>query len=313
MKHPDSLDATRIDLNLLPIAIALSDGQSVSRAAVQLGMSQPAVSVALSRLRKFCNDPLFVRSARGMTSTPRGEQLVTVAREILRRFEDGLSLAVAFDPATSQRPFTFAMSDVGEVVFLPQLLKRLAVEAPQTRVRSASMPPQQLADALEAGEVDLAIGYFPDLTKSWFFQQRLLSHHFTCLLRADHPIEGAQLTLDQFLQLEHAVVRSEGRSQEIFERFLKTRGIVRKVALHTPHFLSIPHLVAQSDMVVTVPHAVGMVYGTPAHRLKVILPPFVSPIIELKQHWHRRFHRDPRSVWIRGIVSELFNERTDQW
>jgi len=210
-----------------------------------------------------------------------------------------------------------AVLDASDVVYLEKIGDRMAAAIP-TRVggrqpaHCAAVGKAMLA-ALEAGEVDLAIGYFPDLTKSWFFQQRLLSHHFTCLLRADHPIEGAELTLEQFLQLEHAVVRSEGRSQEIFERFLKTRGIVRKVELHTPHFLSIPHLIAQSDMVVTVPHAVGVVYGTPSHRLKVMRPPFASPTIELKQHWHRRFHRDPRSVWIRAIVSELFNERTDEW
>ena len=108
-------------------------------------------------------------------------------------------------------------------------------------------------------------------------------------------------------------MQSEGRSQEIFEALLEARGLARRIALYTPHFLSIPKLIARSDMVVTVPHAVGIEYGKPAYGLKVIQPPFPSPRIELRQHWHRKFHRDARSVWLRKLLSSLFNEATDEW
>ena len=302
-----------LDFNLLAIAVAIEEEGGASHAALKLGMSQSAVSGALARLRSHFNDPLFIRSAGGMTPTPRGAQLVASARSVLRRFDDEILASVAFDPASTQRPFKFAMSDVGEMVFLPRLLQRLAQEAPAAPVRSVSLRPSRLDEALGDGEVDLAIGFFPDLKKSDFFQQRLLSHHFTCLLRADHWIQGNRLTMKEFLSLRHIVVQSEGRSQEIFERSLKTRSLSRRVALTTPHFLGVPRLVAVSDMVVTVPHALGLVYGTAANGLKRIKPPFDSPTIELKQHWHRKYHKDARSIWLRAVVSSLFNDATDEW
>jgi DNA-binding transcriptional LysR family regulator len=205
------------------------------------------------------------------------------------------------------------MSDVGEMVFLPKLARTLAKASPETPVRSVSMPPQQLAEAMQDGDVDLAVGYFPDLKGGDFFQKRLFTHHFLCLLRSDHPVRGEALTLEQFLNLQHAVVLSEGRSQEILEGHLKELGLVRRVAIYTPHFLSIPALIAHSDMVVTVPHAMGIAYGKPAFGLHVMQLPFASPRIQLRQHWHTKFHKDARNVWLRGIVSELFNASTDEW
>lgn len=303
----------KLDFNLLVIAVAIEEEGGASHAALKLGMSQSAVSGALARLRAHFNDPLFIRSAGGMTATPRGAQLVGSARSILRRFDDEILSTVAFDPAITRRPFTFAMSDVGEMVFLPRLLRRLAKDAPSASVHSVSLRPSQLAEALGDGDVDLAIGFFPDLKKSDFFQQRLLSHHFTCLLRADHWVQGNRLTLKEFLGLSHIVVQSEGRSQEIFERFMNMRALSRRVALTTPHYLGVARLVATSDMVVTVPHALGLVYGTAANGLKTIKPPVESPKIELKQHWQRKYHKDARNIWLRSVVTELFNDATDEW
>jgi DNA-binding transcriptional LysR family regulator len=302
-----------LDLNLLRVAVAMLDAGSVSQAGKVLGLSQPSVSESLAKLRHHFDDALFVRSGRGMSPTPRGAEIANAAREVLLQVEQKLGPCVPFDPRQAHRPFTFAMSDTGETVFLPKLSKTLAKASPETPICTVSMPPQQLTKAMEDGHVDLAVGYFPDLKGSDFFQKRLFTHHFVCLLRRDHPIRGEVLTLEQFLNLQHAVVLSEGRSQEILEGHLKELGLVRRVAIYTPHFLSIPALIAHSDMVVTVPHAMGIVYGTPAFGLQVKRLPFASPRIQLKQHWHTKFHKDARNVWLRGIVSELFNASTDEW
>ena len=304
---------SKLDLNLLRVVVTMLDAGSVSQAAKTLGISQPSVSESLAKLRDHFDDALFVRSGKGMSPTPRGAEIANAAREILLHVEQKLGARVPFNPARAHRPFTFAMSDVGEMVFLPKLARALAKASPDTPVRSVSMPPQQLTKSMADGDVDLAVGYFPDLKGSDFYQKRLFTHHFVCLLRSDHPVKGNALTLEQFAELQHAVVLSEGRSQEILEEHLKELGLVRRVAIYTPHFLSIPALVARSDMVVTVPHAMGIAYGKPAFGLRAIRLPFESPRIQLRQHWHTKFQKDSRNVWLRGVVSELFNVSTDEW
>jgi len=304
---------SKLDLNLLHVAAALLDAGSVSQAAKRLGISQPSVSESLAKLRVHFDDPLFVRSRNGMSPTPRGAEIAAAARAILRNVDEQLGPHAPFNPEQAHRPFTFAMSDVGEVVFLSKLSKALGRASPDTPVRSVSMTPEQLAKAMEEGDVDLAVGYFPDLKRGEFFQQRLFTHHFVCLLRIDHPVRGDALTMEQFLGLSHAVVLSEGRSQEILESYLVEAGLTRRVAIFTPHFLTIPTLISRSDMVVTVPHAMGIAFGKPEYGLKVMELPFESPRIQLRQHWHEKFHRDGRNLWLRGVVGELFNPRTDEW
>lgn len=305
--------SARLDLNLLGVLVALGDAGAVSRAAERLGVSQPTVSAALARLREYFDDPLFVRAPGGMSPTPRGSEVVEAARDVLRRVDQTLRPDVRFDPTRRHRAFTFALSDVGEMVFLPKLTRALAKASPDTPVRSVSLRPSALDEAMNDGEVDLAIGHFPDLKPPHYSRKLLFTHHFVCLLRSGHRVQGSWLTMGEFLSLQHVAVQSEGRTQEILEAHLEARGVHRHVVLVTPHFLSIPRLIARSDLVVTVPHAVGIVYGRPEHGLKAMELPFVSPRIELYQHWHRKVHKDARNVWLRALVGQLFNVGTDEW
>lgn len=301
------------DLNLLRVIVALYDARSVSRAAQTLGLSQPTVSAALARLRKTFGEPLFVKTAGGMSPTARAHALVIAAREVLARVAADVLSETSFDPATTSSMFTFALSDVGEMVFLPKILQSLQRQAPSASIRSVSLPPLQIGQGLESGEIDLAIGYFPDLKSTVYFQQRLLTHHFICLLRADHPMRGHKLSLEQFLGLGHAVVRAEGRSQEIFEKYLERKKIQRRIVLRTPHFMSIPSIIGKSDLVVTLPHAIGQFYSRLGANIKIVQPPLAIPKIDLRQHWHRNYHHDPRHKWLRRLVSELFNDESDEW
>src|SRR5262249_14163737 len=153
----------RLDLNLLSIAVVLYEERAVSKAAVRLGMSQPAVSAALSRLRTAFDDPLFVRTAQGMEPTPRALALIPPARDVLARVDADVLSGIAFGPGTTTGTFTFALSDVGEMVSLPRLVESLQRLAPLASVRAVSPPPFALRKAMEDGEIDLAVGYFPDL------------------------------------------------------------------------------------------------------------------------------------------------------
>jgi DNA-binding transcriptional LysR family regulator len=248
-----------------------------------------------------------------MMPTPQAERIVAKARPLLEQLQNKALLQERFDPAIARQAFCFALSDVGEMVFLPKLLSSLHREAPLASVRSVSMSPAETASGMERGTVDLAIGFYPDLKQSHFFQQRLFTHHFVCLLRADHPVVKERLTVRQFLALEHAVVRAEGRTLEMFEKFLERNRLHRKVSLMTPHFMSVPMIVARSDLIVTVPHALGMWFAKTNANLRTVALPFRIRGVDLKQHWHRRYHGDARSRWLRQLVYRLFNDDTDEW
>lgn len=298
----------RLDLNLLPIVVALYERRSVSQAALALGMSQPAVSAALAKLRAHFDDPLFVRTPHGMEPTPRAAAIARSARGVLDRIEQEIVADVKFDPATTKRRFTFALSDAGEMIFLPKVLDRIRRLAPEATVRSVSLPASEIERGLESGEIDLAVGYFPDIKKSNFFQQRLYTDTFASLLRADHPIRSNRLTMAQFLSLGHAVVHAESRSQEVVDRYLARKRIQRRVVLDTPHFTSIPMIVAQSDLIVIVPQPLAEYFCSIMANLRMVSLPIEMPRIDVKQHWHRKFHYDAASRWLRSVVSSLFQD-----
>jgi DNA-binding transcriptional LysR family regulator len=133
-------------------------------------------------------------------------------------------------------------------------------------------------------------------------------------MRADHPLYAKRLSLKAFLDVEHVVVHAEGRSHEVVERVLERKRIRRKIALHTPHFLSVPTVVGRSDLIATVPRALALYFARLApQRFAVALPPVDVGSFDVRQHWHRRFHHDPRNRWLRRRIAELFNEATDEW
>jgi DNA-binding transcriptional LysR family regulator len=303
----------KFDLNLLPVLVAIHEHGSVSAAAQHLGMSQPSVSMALAKLREKYGDPLFHRAGHGMKPTARMRALVQPVRAALAGVDGTFASESVFDPKTTPRTFTLAMSDLGEMVFMPQILKRMRKLAPRAAVRSVAASAGQIERGLETGEIDVAVGYFPDLREKSFLERHLFYHHFVCLLRADHPITAGTLTMAQFLSLEHAVVYGAGRTYEIFERYLRAKKLHRRVVLETPHFLSIPSIIARSDLVVTVPHAVGVFVRDVHMNIRIAQPPMRTPKIDLKLHWHRNFQRDPKNKWLRELVADLFTDESDEW
>jgi len=305
--------AKSFDLNLLPVLLRIYEHGSVSAAAAHLGMSQSAISTTLAKLRVKYGDPLFQRVGHGMQPTARMRSLIEPLREALARVDRTFVSEHGFIPATTAQTFTVAMSDLGEMVFLPKILARIRELAPRASVRSVAASASQIGRGLESGEIDLAVGYFPDLREKAFLERHLFYHHFVCLLRANHPITAATLSVAQFLSLEHAVVYGAGRTYEIFERFLRAKKIRRRVALETPHFMSIPFVISQSDLIVTVPHAVGMFVQGVHMNIRIAQPPLRTPRIDLKLHWHRNFQRDPKNRWIRELVASLFTDELDEW
>lgn len=298
-------EMNHLDLNLLRVFEAMWRHGHLGRAAEELGLSQPATSHALQRLRVQLNDPLFVKVRSGMQPSARAIALAPVVQGVLGQVRAHLLAERSFDPALARRVFTIAMSDLGEAHFLPRIVARLMKEAPGVDIRSVLPKPAQLTDLLERSQVDLAIGFFPDLQGADVFQQQLFRHGFVCLARKRHPVVRGRITAKQFAALSHAVVQTETRSQELVEQYLQRHGVVRRQLLRSTQFMSIPPVIASTDLIVTVPLPVGEMFAKLVD-LQVLTPPFPIPALDLRQHWHRCQHDDPANRWLRGVTRELF-------
>jgi DNA-binding transcriptional LysR family regulator len=296
-----------LDLNLLIVFDALLRCRSVTRAAAELQMSQPATSFALNRLRSMLGDPLFIRTARGIHPTPHAEHLAGPLTAILERIRADLLQQPTFAPEAAERTLTLNMPDIGELVFLPSILKRLAAVAPKISVRTVNLPVAEIEPSLRAGTVDLALGFFPQLQSASLYQQRLFTHSFVCIVRHDHPSIGDKHTRRQFLDSDHAVV-SGGNADDSLDAELRDQGMTRRVVLRVEHYLALPTILSESNLIFTVPYAIGEGLAKLAD-IKLVQPPFKAKPRVVKQHWHSRFHHEPANRWMRSIVAELFVER----
>ncbi len=302
-----------LDVDSMRLMLALHDQHSVSRAAEVLGMGQSSASMCLRRLRKVFGDALFVRSTRGVAPTPRALALLPALRDILQRIDSDIAISGAFDPAVSQTAFTIAMSDVSEMALVPRILNRMKEIAPNGSLRIVTPTTPRLISGLANGSIDLALGHFPDLSSGNHLHQRLYSHSFVCLARRGHPVVSGRMTLTQFTECKHVLVHSEGSSQRIFEQHCKKIGISLKVTVRAAHFMSVPVIVAKSDLLATVPLAVGAVFHQ-SLGLEVFRPPMKCPRFALAQHWHRRFQNDARHKWLRSqLIVPSVKSISDHW
>ena len=302
-----AMDIRSVDLNLLVLFDAMARLRSVSRAAEAIGLSQPATSAALARLRATFDDDLFVRAGSQMEPTPRAQALGPVVQRVVQAIQAEILQPAGFDPANAQRSFTLLTPDIGEVAFLPGVLRRLRQEAPLVRLHALSMPRTAAAHALEAGEADLAVGFFPDLQKAGYFRQALFRTSYTCIACARNAAAPSRMTARQYLAARHIVVRPDGR-EHMLDRFLEDKGWHRHVTLELSHFMSLLPVLEDSDMVATVPRDLADVCRRYAD-LRIVEPPIKAPVIAVHQFWHLRFHKDPANVWLRNMVRSLFPPR----
>ena len=299
------MSGENLDLNLLAVLQALLEEQSTTRAAQRLNVSQPTVSFALKKLRHFFKDDLFVRSGVKMQPTPLAESIALPIQNITTSIQRDLLRDWSFDPQTTERTFTLSVADIGELVFLPLLLQELALRAPYARLRSLSLPPSTLPEAMASGPVDIALGFFPELNGANFFQQGLYQHPYTCLVSKDHPTIGSTLSLDEFWNAQHVVVSDINRHRDLLENQMNSMPKGRKVALETSNYMGIPEIVASSPYIAIVPRAVGQV-STRAANVRMLEPPMQLPLIDVKQFWHSRVHKDAGIIWFRNLIREIF-------
>ncbi|WP_438017751.1 LysR family transcriptional regulator [Sorangium sp. So ce315] len=298
--HPVHLAS--IDLNLLVVFDALLAEGSVTRAAARVGLSQSAMSHALGRLRALIDDPVLVRTPRGMIPTPRAQELAGPIREALAQIEATVARSPRFDPATARRSFSVATVDYVELILLPRLVQKLFADAPFVDLVARPYD-SDMWGSMETGKVDLAIGMFPTVPAG-FYRQRLLEEHYTCVVRRNHPVVRSKLTLKMYTSLPHALISPRGDGGGRVDEVLAEQGLSRRVALQIPHFLVAAHIVAQTDLVLTVPARIAQVFAD-MQALRVMKPPLELGGFSLDQVWHERQAKDPAHMWLRGIFAEI--------
>ncbi|HMA89164.1 MAG TPA: LysR family transcriptional regulator [Burkholderiales bacterium] len=301
------MNVNDVDLNLLRVFDAILRGRGVTAAAARLGLSQPAVSNALARLRTVFGDTLFVRTTSGMAPTPFASQLDEPVRQALALIESALTHGAAFEPVTSNRVFRFYMSDLGEISFLPPLVERVRRLATQVHLEASALALDEIPDALASGALDLAVGFLPGLAAP-VRRRRLFRDDYVCLMRADHPRIKKRLTRRLFEEASHALVSSTGSGHRVIEEALERHGLTRRIALRVPHFTVVPMVLERTDLLLTLPSRAARVFEQ-GGRFKSLPPPVPIPPADVGVHWHERFDRDPGNRWLRELILELFAEK----
>jgi len=302
------MELHQLDLNLLVVFNQLLIERRVSKVADNLGISQPAVSNSLAKLRKIFGDDLFLRTAKGMEPTPFADQLAESVSYALAMIHSGVNQRTTFEPSTAKRAFTIGMTDIGEIYFLPALIERLRREAPGVTLSTMRNAAINLRDELESGKIDLAIGLLPQL-KAGFFQRRLFSQSYVCLMRQGHRLDKRKMSLAEFSNAEHLVVISAGTGHGKVDELLLRSGVERTVRLTVPHYVSVGHILRGSDLIATVPKRLADRLVEPFGLVEVPHPAKL-PDVAINVFWHAKYHRSPANRWLRGVVFELFGSES---
>jgi len=290
-----------LDLNLLRVFDAVYQQRSVSRAAEALGLSQPAVSQGLTRLRLVLKDALFVRAGRGVAPTAAADVLARAVQPALQTVGQALHGAERFEPAQAQRGFRLHMSDIGESEFLPELMRAVRRRAPRVRIETRQLDYAQVENALDTGQIDLAFGYLPGVDKTQ--QQRLFTERYVVIARAGHPLLTERPSRRVLAQLDYVVVRHHTETARLLERL----ALQDNIRLSTPHFMVTPAIVARTDLVVVLPQRIAAKFAQ-AHALRIAQPRWGVADFGVDLHWSWRAQNDPANRWLREVAMELFRE-----
>ena len=299
---------TEIDFRLLSVFQALMDKRQVSAAANHLGLGQPSVSRALTKLRAHFDDPLFVRTQHSMEPTPLALELSPSVNEMLELYENKLSSGSSFDPATSRRTFHIAASEVGHVLLFSRLIEQVAELAPNVQLHAVPLGMNALISELERGETAMAFGPYPKLYAG-IHERTLYKERYVCLARKGHPVVSSRIDSKIFETCNHILISAQGmgHNHEQAESQLKKLCPSENIKLVTHNFLSAALLAEKTDCIVTLPSGAAQALDH-GDRLQVVEPPVKLPAYDIKLYWHERYHRDPAHKWMRELIYELFKD-----
>ena len=295
-----------VDLNLLRLFDAVYRARNVSRAAEALGLTQPAASHGLTRLRLLLGDALFTRTPGGVAPTPRADRLAVAVQAALATLERALHEPDRFEPQVSRKTFRIHMSDIGEGRFLPALMARLRELSPGVRVETMPLAPGDIAAGLDSGKVDFAFGFLPGVKDTQ--RAQLLKDRYIVLLRQDHPFvrhrRSGQALLEALQELDYVAVRTHAETL----RILQLLNLEDRLRLTTEHFMVLPAIVRATDLAVVMPRNIARGFAQEG-GYAIVEPPFPLRDFTVSLHWSKRFEADPGNRWLRQVITELFSER----
>ena len=310
------MDLAGFDLNLLRVFAAIMQERSVTRAGERLGLSQPAVSAALNRLRHLLDDQLFVRRGNEMEPTPRAEDMIGPVRNALDQLEAALQGARRFDPGAAQRTFTLLGADYFSMLLMPALADRMARIAPGVRLRLLDSGRADIERQLAQDAVDVVLEGPLDLP-DWVSRRVLFRSRFVVVARRDDPRPAAQgaapgdpFPLDLFCDLPHALRTIEGDLSGYADTALAEAGRSRRVILGAPHFHGVLLAVARGSMIAAVPETFAAAFAE-GLGLAVYRTPIPFPEPDIQMYWHSRHDRSPVHQWLRAQILELTQEDAD--
>ena len=295
----------KLDMNLLRVFDAVYRMRSVSRASDDLGLTQPATSQAISRLRLVLKDALFVRVQGGVEPTPKAQRLAVAVRLAISTLESALLEAEEFDAHSARRTFRLHLTDTGEALFLPRLITALTQVAPGIGLHSSAVPQDEIVSALDSGRIDFAIGFLPDVVGSQSVE--LMRDRHIVLLRHEHPLAVRGLAdvdvMTQISEIEFvAVVRPHSETMSL----MRLLDMDKRVKLTASHFLALPEIVQGTDLGVVVPLRIAHRFFLPFGAYKKVDPQF--PDFAVSLHWSKRFQHDPAHEWMRALLMDLCAE-----
>ncbi|MBP0593320.1 LysR family transcriptional regulator [Paraburkholderia sp. LEh10] len=293
------------DLNLLRVFLAISDLRSLTAAGERLGLTQPAVSHALRRLRTLFDDPLFVRTPTGMVPTDAALRLQSPLTQAIGIINVAVQQLARFDPATAHRVFRISMSDMSEFYFLPPLLAMIDRTAPGIRIEVANFSVDSVSAAMRSGEIDLALGYVPGLDPACVSTTLFVDEH-VCVVRAGHPLRRRHPTREDLARLRYVYASSNATGHRMVEQWLEELNLRRDIVVRLPHFVVAPEIVQNTDLAVIFPKSIAQRFNR-SKAFRILPLPFSLPPIEIQVHTHVQFSADPGIAWLREAICEMFS------